>query len=80
MSTFSKKGRGPEHKFPVPALAYLPDAPSGCIALRARLASFGLQTHGRLGQLTKCDRIRLAVSLRRSANRTAFAVPMGVHA
>jgi len=63
MSCFFEKRRGPEHKFLVPVLTIGPDATSACIASRARARILALQTHGRLAQLTKCDRMPLAVSL-----------------
>jgi len=44
-------------------MGYLPVATSARTASRALARIFGPQTHGRLAQLTKCDRMPLAVAL-----------------
>jgi hypothetical protein len=60
---FFGKREGSATEIPIPALAYLPDAPSACRPTRLWRVIFGLQTHGRREHLVKCILIALAVSL-----------------
>jgi hypothetical protein len=60
---FFEKREGSGTEIPIPALAYLPDAPSACRPARLWRVIFGLRNHGRLEQSTKCILIALAMSL-----------------
>jgi hypothetical protein len=78
MSSFSKKGKGLLTEIPRSGIDYPTGRKIACIASRAWGAFWALQTHGRrLGQLTKCDRMPLAVSLEPQRQPHSIRLPGG---